>query len=73
MGMVQVDPREKRKKVNPIVFTYNDSLINTDHNCNAVVITMDIIGVDIGRVFVDTRNIVNVLYLDVSKKLLGVG
>ncbi|VFR02738.1 unnamed protein product [Cuscuta campestris] len=62
---------EKRKHTrrDPIVFTDRDlPPTGEDHN-DPLVITMDINGVDVARVLVDTGSSVNILYLETFQKL----
>ncbi|XP_019160797.1 PREDICTED: uncharacterized protein LOC109157353 [Ipomoea nil] len=66
-----VDSREtgKRQKMEPITFTLEDQPESGDHVMEALVVTIDIMGTDVQRVMVDTWSSVNVLYLDMFKKL----
>ncbi|XP_019171367.1 PREDICTED: uncharacterized protein LOC109166924 [Ipomoea nil] len=65
------DSREggKRQKTEPITFTLEDQPEIGDTGMEALVVTIDIMGVDVQRVMVDTGSSVNVLYLDVFQKL----
>ncbi|XP_019198717.1 PREDICTED: uncharacterized protein LOC109192499 [Ipomoea nil] len=66
-----VESREtgKRQKMEPITFALEDQPEAGDTGMEALVVTIDIMGVDVQRVMVDTRISVNVLYLDVFEKL----
>ncbi|XP_019181683.1 PREDICTED: uncharacterized protein LOC109176746 [Ipomoea nil] len=66
-----VDSREtgKRQKMEPITFSLEDQPESRDTWMEALVVTIDIMRVDVQRVMVDTESSVNVLYLDVFKKL----
>ncbi|VFQ78615.1 unnamed protein product [Cuscuta campestris] len=62
-------PRRKHTRREPIVFTDRDlPPTGEDHN-DPLVITMDINGVDVARVLVDTGSSVNILYLETFQKL----
>ncbi|VFQ67978.1 unnamed protein product [Cuscuta campestris] len=62
-------PRRKHTRREPIVFTDRDlPPTGEDHN-DPLVITMDINGVDVARVLVDTGSSVNILYLATFQKL----
>ncbi|XP_019160760.1 PREDICTED: uncharacterized protein LOC109157315 [Ipomoea nil] len=65
--VVIVDSREtsKRQKMEPITFSLEDQPESEDTGMEALVVTIDIMGVDVQRVMVDTGSSVNVLYLDV--------
>ncbi|VFQ79160.1 unnamed protein product [Cuscuta campestris] len=70
VGEVSVEPpRRKHTRREPIVFTDRDlPPTGEDHN-DPLVITMDINGVDVARVLVDTGSSVNILYLETFQKL----
>ncbi|VFQ64803.1 unnamed protein product [Cuscuta campestris] len=70
VGEVSAEPaRRKQTKREPIVFTNWDlPPTGEDHN-DQLVITMDINGVDVTRVLVDTGSSVNILYLETFQKL----
>ncbi|VFQ80482.1 unnamed protein product [Cuscuta campestris] len=70
VGEVNAEPaRRKYPKREPIVFTDRDlPPTGEDHN-GPLVITMDINGVDVARVLVDTGISVNILYLETFQKL----
>ncbi|VFR01737.1 unnamed protein product [Cuscuta campestris] len=70
VGEVSAEPaRRKYPKREPIVFTDRDlPPTGEDHN-DPLVITMDINGVDVARVLVDTGTSVNILYLETFRKL----
>ncbi|XP_019193711.1 PREDICTED: uncharacterized protein LOC109187795 [Ipomoea nil] len=59
----------KRQKMEPITFSLEDQPESGDHGMEALVVTIDIMGTYVQRVTVDTGSSVNVLYLDVFKKL----
>ncbi|VFQ88657.1 unnamed protein product [Cuscuta campestris] len=62
-------PRHKHTRREPIVFTDRDlPPTGEDHN-DPLVITMNINGVDVARVLVDTGSSVNILYLETFQKL----
>lgn len=69
MGSIQEEHRVNKNKVEPITFFYNDLLTQSLLHNDTLVITMDIMGTDIEWVLVDTGNSVNVLYLQVFRKL----
>ncbi|VFQ91322.1 unnamed protein product [Cuscuta campestris] len=69
VGTVALDPRRKQTRREPITFTDRDlPATGEDHN-DPLVITMDMGGVDVSRVLVDTGSSVNVLYLEAFEKL----
>ncbi|VFQ91641.1 unnamed protein product [Cuscuta campestris] len=69
VGTVALNPRSKQARREPTTFTDRDlPATGEDHN-DPLVITMDMGGVDVSRVLVDTGNSVNVLYLDAFEKL----
>ncbi|VFQ92169.1 unnamed protein product [Cuscuta campestris] len=69
VGTVALNPWSKQARREPITFTDRDlPATGEDHN-DPLVITMDMGGVDVSRVLVDTGSSVNVLYLDAFKKL----
>ncbi|VFQ60791.1 unnamed protein product [Cuscuta campestris] len=70
VGEVSTEPaRCKYPRREPIVFTDRDlPPTGEDHN-DPLVITMDINGVDVARVLVDTGSSVNILYLETFQKL----
>ncbi|VFQ74019.1 unnamed protein product [Cuscuta campestris] len=70
VGEVSAEPpRRKHTRMEPIVFTDWDlPPTGEDHN-DPLVITMDINGVDVARVLVDTGSSVNILYLETFQKL----
>ncbi|XP_019181909.1 PREDICTED: uncharacterized protein LOC109177020 [Ipomoea nil] len=53
----------------PITFALEDQPETGDTGMEALVVTIDIMGVDVQRVMVDTGSSVNVLYLDIFEKL----
>ncbi|XP_019156903.1 PREDICTED: uncharacterized protein LOC109153491 [Ipomoea nil] len=69
VGLVEEARPEKRLKAEPIAFTDDDLPRNLDHGTEALIVTIDVCVVDVERVMVDTGSSVNVLYLDVFKKL----
>ncbi|VFR01425.1 unnamed protein product [Cuscuta campestris] len=70
VGEVSAEPpRRKHTRREPIFFTDRDlPPTGEDHN-DPLVITMDINGVDVARVLVDTGSSVNILYLETFQKL----
>ncbi|VFQ98350.1 unnamed protein product [Cuscuta campestris] len=69
VGTVALDPRRKQTRREPITFTDRDlPATGEDHN-DPLAITMDMGGVDVSRVLVDTGSSVNVLYLEAFEKL----
>ncbi|VFQ62080.1 unnamed protein product [Cuscuta campestris] len=69
VGTVALNPRSKQARREPSTFTDRDlPATGEDHN-DPLVITMDMGGVDVSRVLVDTGSNVNVLYLDAFEKL----
>ncbi|VFQ69268.1 unnamed protein product [Cuscuta campestris] len=69
VGTIASGPRPKQTRWDPITFTDRDlPATGEDHN-DPLVITMDMGGVDVSRVLVDTGSSVNVLYLDAFEKL----
>ncbi|VFR02697.1 unnamed protein product [Cuscuta campestris] len=70
IGEVNAEPvRRKQTRREPIVFTDQDlPATGEDHN-DPLVITMDINGVDVAWVLVDTSSSVNILYLETFQKL----
>ncbi|VFQ99264.1 unnamed protein product [Cuscuta campestris] len=69
VGTVALNPRSKQIRREPITFTDWDlPATGEDHN-DPLVITMDMGGVDVSGVLVDTGSSVNVLYLDAFEKL----
>ncbi|VFQ74810.1 unnamed protein product [Cuscuta campestris] len=70
VGEVSAEPpRRKHTRREPIVFTDRDlTPTGEDHN-DPLVITMEINGVDVARVLVDTGSSVNILYLETFQKL----
>ncbi|VFQ86184.1 unnamed protein product [Cuscuta campestris] len=70
VGEVSAEPpRRKHTRREPIVFTDRDlPPTGEDHN-DPLVITMDINGMDVARVLVDTGSSVNILYLETFQKL----
>ncbi|XP_019173201.1 PREDICTED: uncharacterized protein LOC109168603 [Ipomoea nil] len=66
-----VESREtgKRQKMEPITFALEDQPEAGDTGMEALEVTIDIMGVDVQRVMVDTGSSVNVLYLDLFEKL----
>ncbi|VFQ66993.1 unnamed protein product [Cuscuta campestris] len=70
VGEVSAEPaRRKHTRREPIVFTDRDlPPTGEDHN-DPLVITMDINGVDVARVLIDTGSSVNILYLKTFQKL----
>ncbi|VFQ96735.1 unnamed protein product [Cuscuta campestris] len=63
------DPRQKQTKREPIIFTDQDLPITGEDHNDPLVITMDMGGVDISRVLVETGSSDNVLYLEAFEKL----
>lgn len=53
VGIIDNTPADKRPRVEPIVFTADDLPPDPDHSSEALVITVDILGVDVQRVMVD--------------------
>ncbi|VFQ94882.1 unnamed protein product [Cuscuta campestris] len=69
VGTVALNPRSKQARREPITFTDRDlPATGEDHN-DPLVITMDMGGVDVSRVLVDTGSSVNILYLEAFEKL----
>ncbi|VFQ96219.1 unnamed protein product [Cuscuta campestris] len=69
VGTVALNPQSKQGRREPITFTDRDlPATGEDHN-DPLVITMDMGGVDVSQVLVDTGSSVNVLYLDAFEKL----
>ncbi|VFQ96728.1 unnamed protein product [Cuscuta campestris] len=69
VGSVAFDPRRKQTRREPITFTDRDlPSTGEDHN-DPLGITMDMGGVDVSRVLIDTDSSVNVLYLEAFEKL----
>ncbi|VFR00617.1 unnamed protein product [Cuscuta campestris] len=69
ISTVALDPRRKQTRREPITFTDRDlPATGEDHN-DPLVITMDMGGVNVSRVLVDTGSSVNVLYLEAFEKL----
>ncbi|VFR00078.1 unnamed protein product [Cuscuta campestris] len=69
VGIVALGPRPKQTRREPITFTDRDlPATGEDHN-DPLVITMNMGGVDVSRVLVDTGSSVNVLYLETFEKL----
>ncbi|VFQ67663.1 unnamed protein product [Cuscuta campestris] len=69
VGTVALNPRTKQARREPITFLDRDlPATGEDHN-DPLVITMDMGGVDVSRVLIDTGSSVNVLYLDAFEKL----
>ncbi|VFQ98648.1 unnamed protein product [Cuscuta campestris] len=69
VGTVALDPRRKQTRRESITFTDRDlPATGEDHN-DPLVITMDMGGVDVSRVLVDTGSSVNILYLEAFEKL----
>ncbi|VFQ97264.1 unnamed protein product [Cuscuta campestris] len=70
VGEVSAEPPRRKHTIRePIAFTDRDlPPTGEDHN-DPLVITMDINGVDIARVLVDTGSSVNILYLETFQKL----
>ncbi|XP_031108648.1 uncharacterized protein LOC116013134 [Ipomoea triloba] len=69
-NLVEEANPEKRPKLEPITFTDQDLPTSADCATEALVVTIDINGADVQRVMVDTgSSIVNVMYLEVFKKL----
>ncbi|VFQ65252.1 unnamed protein product [Cuscuta campestris] len=70
VGEVSAEPaRRKYPRREPIVFTDRDLPPTSEDHNDPLVITMDINGVDVARVLVDTGNSVNILYLETFQKL----
>ncbi|XP_019182045.1 PREDICTED: uncharacterized protein LOC109177190 [Ipomoea nil] len=69
VGSVHSEPREKKKRVEPIFFTDEDLPLHGEAHSDSLVITMDINGTDVQRVLVDTGSSVNILYFDVFTRL----
>ncbi|VFQ62007.1 unnamed protein product [Cuscuta campestris] len=69
VGTVALNPWSKQARREPITFTDRDlPATGEDHN-DPLAITMDMGGVDVSRVLVDTGSSVNNLYLDAFEKL----
>ncbi|VFQ62223.1 unnamed protein product [Cuscuta campestris] len=62
-------PRRKHTRREPIVFTDRDLPPTCEDHNDPLVITMDINGVDVARVLVDTGSSVNILHLETFQKL----
>ncbi|VFQ79723.1 unnamed protein product [Cuscuta campestris] len=70
VGEVSAEPAgRKYPRREPIVFTDRDLPPTGENHSDPLVITMDINGVDVGRVLVDTGSSVNILYLETFQKL----
>ncbi|VFR01445.1 unnamed protein product [Cuscuta campestris] len=70
VGEVSAEPpRRKHTRREPIVFTDRDLPPTSEDHNDPLVITMDINGVDVARVLVDTVSSVNILYLETFQKL----
>ncbi|XP_031091051.1 uncharacterized protein LOC115996046 [Ipomoea triloba] len=69
VGSVHSEPREKKKRVEPIFFPDEDLPIHGEAHSDSLVITMDINGTDVQRILVDTGISVNILYFDVFTQL----
>ncbi|VFQ68918.1 unnamed protein product [Cuscuta campestris] len=70
VGEVSAEPpRRKHTRREPIVFTDRDLPPTSEDHNDPLVITMDINGVDVARVLVDTGSSVNILYLETFQKL----
>lgn len=69
VSLVEEANPEKRAKMESITFTDRNLRSSADCAIEALVVTIDINGFDVQRVMVDTRSSVNVMYLDVFKKL----
>ncbi|VFQ83483.1 unnamed protein product [Cuscuta campestris] len=70
VGEVSAEPaRRKYPRREPIVFTERDLPPTGEDHSDPLVITMDINGVDVARVLVDTGSSVNILYLETFQKL----
>ncbi|VFQ64995.1 unnamed protein product [Cuscuta campestris] len=70
VGEVSAEPaRRKCPRREPIVFTDRDLPPTGEDHSDPLVITMDINGVDVARVLVDTGSSVNILYLETFQKL----
>lgn len=67
VGLIDSALPKKKARVEPITFTDEDLLTNPYHNAEALVVIIDIMGVDVQRVMVDTCSNVNVLYMEVFK------
>lgn len=67
--MIDSGRSEKRQKVELITFTEQDILAGVVRPTDALVVTIDIAGVEVQRVMVDKGSNVNVLYMDVFRKL----
>ncbi|VFQ81448.1 unnamed protein product [Cuscuta campestris] len=69
VGEVSAEPpRRKHTRREPIVFTDRDLPPTSEDHNDPLVITMDINGVDVARVLVDTGSSVNILYLETFQK-----
>ncbi|VFQ67130.1 unnamed protein product [Cuscuta campestris] len=69
VGSVAFDPRRKQTRREPITFNDRDLPSTGEDHSDPLVITMDMGGVDVSRVLVDTGSSVNVLYLEAFEKL----
>lgn len=65
---IQEGQIEKRQRREPLYFTDED-LPRGEVHSDSLVIVMDIEGVDVEHILVDTRSSVNILYKDVFEKL----
>ncbi|XP_031106926.1 uncharacterized protein LOC116011573 [Ipomoea triloba] len=70
VGTIHSEPREKRKRTEPILFSDDDLPLHGEAQNDPLVITLDVNGTDVQRVLVDTGSSVNILYFDVFA-LLG--
>ncbi|VFQ80955.1 unnamed protein product [Cuscuta campestris] len=69
VGSVAFDPRRKQTRRELVIFTDRDLPITGEDHNDPLVITMDMGGVDVFQVLVDTSSSVNVLYLEAFEKL----
>ncbi|VFQ58250.1 unnamed protein product [Cuscuta campestris] len=69
VGTVALGPRRKQTRRESITFTDRDLPATGEGHNDPLVITMDMGGVNVSRVLVDTGSNVNVLYLEAFEKL----
>ncbi|XP_031095231.1 uncharacterized protein LOC115999525 [Ipomoea triloba] len=69
VGTIHSEPREKKKRTEPISFTDDDLPLHGEAQNDPLVITLDVSGTDVQRVLVDTGSSVNILYFDVFTQL----
>ncbi|XP_031112204.1 uncharacterized protein LOC116016181 [Ipomoea triloba] len=69
VGTIHSEPREKKKRTEPISFTDDDLPLHGETQNDPLVVTLDVSGTDVQRVLVDTGSSVNILYFDVFTQL----